>query len=524
MAVTDFIAAIELGSTEISGIAGRKNTDGSIQILAYASEYSSDCIKKGIIYNLDKTGQRLTSIIKKLEEQLQASIKKIYVGIGGQSLRSLRNNESKQLGEDTKISQALIDSLMQANKELPLIDQEILDVEPQEYKVGNSLQTEPVGISADFIEGRYLNIIARPALRSNLRQCFRQTGYEVAEYFLSPLVTANVILTSSEKRSGCALIDFGADTTTVSVYKNNILRHLAVIPLGGSNITKDICSLQIEEEDAEQLKLRFGSAYTEPEEDEEDIKKEYSLDGKCSVPAFQLEDIIEARTYEIITNVWNQIVESKYDDKLLAGLILTGGSANMPNIEKAFSRITKIDKIRIARNSEIALNGLISIPQDGTNNTLIGLLAAGKENCCKVDPRKPRDMFEEQNEQELEKQRLREKQLEEERRIAEEKNRQRVEAIRMEQLKKKNQQEEERKQKKLEECNAYLAEATEQLKKKAYNVALAKIEAARDMRIHDKDDEINKLEELIKAEKKNNSWIKRFTDKIGKMSDDIMKD
>lgn len=207
MAVTDFIAAIELGSTEISGIAGKKNSDGSIQILAYASERSSDCIKKGTIYNLDKTGQCLTSIIQKMESQLQASIKKIYVGIGGQSLRSIRHNEEKTLGEDTKISQALIDSLMQANKELPLVNQEILAVEPQEYKVGNNLQTEPVGISADFIEGRYLNIVARPTLRGNLRQCFRQTGYEVADYLLSPLVTADVILTEGEKRSGCALID-----------------------------------------------------------------------------------------------------------------------------------------------------------------------------------------------------------------------------------------------------------------------------------------------------------------------------
>ena len=130
MAATDFIVAIELGSTEITGIAGKKNADGSIQILAYASERSSDCIKKGAIYNLDKTTQSLTSVIRRLEEKLQASIKKVYVGIGGQSVRSLYNTETKQLGEDTKISQALIDSMMQDNREFPLIDQEILAVEP----------------------------------------------------------------------------------------------------------------------------------------------------------------------------------------------------------------------------------------------------------------------------------------------------------------------------------------------------------------------------------------------------------
>ena len=101
--------------------------------------------KKGAIFNLDKTTQVLVSVIQKLEEDLQASIKKVYVGIGGQSIRSTRNNVTKQLGEDTKISQALIESLMESNREISLIDQEILDVEPQEYKVGNNLLTEPVG-------------------------------------------------------------------------------------------------------------------------------------------------------------------------------------------------------------------------------------------------------------------------------------------------------------------------------------------------------------------------------------------
>ena len=354
MAVTDFIAAIELGSTHITGIAGKKNADGSIQILAYANTPSSDCIKKGAIFNLDKTTQVLVSVIQKLEEDLQASIKKVYVGIGGQSIRSTRNNVTKQLGEDTKISQALIESLMESNREISLIDQEILDVEPQEYKVGNNLLTEPVGISADRIEGRYLNIIAHHTLKDRITKCFNQTKYEIADYFLSPVVTASVVLTDSEKRSGCALVDLGADTTTVAVYKNNILRHLAVIPLGSNNITKDICSQQIEEEDAEELKLKYGNAYIDPSKDEEETPN-YAIDGKCSIEAHLLEDIVEARVNEILANVWNQIVLSGYDDKLLAGAIVTGGAANLKNMEEAFSKRTKLEKVRMAKDSQLSL-------------------------------------------------------------------------------------------------------------------------------------------------------------------------
>ena len=524
MAVTDFIAAIELGSTHITGIAGKKNADGSIQILAYANTPSSDCIKKGAIFNLDKTTQVLVSVIQKLEEDLQASIKKVYVGIGGQSIRSTRNNVTKQLGEDTKISQALIESLMESNREISLIDQEILDVEPQEYKVGNNLLTEPVGISADRIEGRYLNIIAHHTLKDRITKCFNQTKYEIADYFLSPVVTASVVLTDSEKRSGCALVDLGADTTTVAVYKNNILRHLAVIPLGSNNITKDICSLQIEEEDAEQLKLRYGCALTPPAENEEAVdEQEYSIEGKCSIAAHKLEYIVEARVNEIISNVWNQIMVSEYGDKLLAGLILTGGAANMPNMDEAFKQITKIEKIRIAKGGNITLNGAIEIPKDGTQNTLIGLLAEGKENCLKVDPRRGHqlDFIEDLKEKEEEAKRKEAEriQAEEARRKAEEEA-ERIRKINEE----KKRQEEERNRKRLEEYTAYVEEAHLLLSKKKYKAALKEVENARRMHLAEKEEELNELEKKINKEKKENSWFDLFAKKVTNLSDEILKD
>lgn len=526
MAVTDFIAAIELGSTQITGIAGKKNADGSIQVLAYASERSSDCIKKGAIYNLDKTTQCLTSVINRLEEALQNSIKKVYVGIGGQSVRTIRNTEAKQLTEETKISQALIDAIMESNREIPLVDQEILAVEPQEYKVGNNqLTTEPVGIQADRIEAHFLNIIARNSLKSNIRQCFRQTGYEVAEYLLSPLATASAVLTASEKRSGCALVDFGADTTTVSVYKNNILRHLAVIPLGSSNITKDICSQQIEEEDAEQLKLHYASAYTEPTENEEDPGKEFSIDGKSTIRARKLEEIVEARVKEILENVWNQIILSEYGDKLLAGIILTGGASRLPNLDKALHHITKIDKIRIAHNGEIELRGSIKVPQDGSSNTLIGLLAAGKENCCKIDPRGHQlDFINDLQQKEEEARRKAAEEEEARRKVAEEEERKAAEAERLRQLEEaKIRQEQERAQKRLHDCESLITEATRLMNRKKYKDALAKIEQARSMNVVEKEEDINSLAAEIEKLKADNPF-KRWIELIKNGADDMMKD
>ena len=387
MAVTDFIVAIELGSAKISGIAGKKLPDGSIQILATASESASGCIRKGVIYNLDKTTQSLTSIIKKLESTLKASIGKVYIGMGGQSLRTIRNTEVRHMDEETKISQELIDSLKDSNRSVPIVGYQILGVAPQEYKVGNDLIVEPVGVQTDQIEARFLNIIARKNVKDNVTKCCDLVPIEIAEDaedLIAPLALADAVLTSGEKRSGCALIDFGADTTTVSVYKNNILRHLAVIPLGGNNITRDICSQQIEEEDAEALKIKFAQAYSEPKENE-DENKTYNLEGRCSINSILLEDIVEARVNEILDNVAHQIALSGYENKLLAGAVITGGGINLRNMEEAFVKRTKIEKLRVAKDTHISLKGL-EVKKDGTNNTLIALLAAGKENCCLAIP------------------------------------------------------------------------------------------------------------------------------------------
>ncbi len=270
MATTEFIAAIELGSSKITGVAGKKNSDGSMQVLAYAQEDSSTFIRKGVIFNLDKTAQSLTSIINRLEGELKNSIAKVYVGIGGQSLRTVRNVVSRDLEEEAIISEELVSAIGDENIAIPVVDMDILDVAPQEYKVGNNLQANPVGLVGSHIEGRFLNIVARASVRKNLEHCFQQAKIDIADQLIAPLVTANAVLTESERRSGCALIDFGADTTTISVYKNNILRFLTVLPLGGNSITRDITTLQMEEEEAERLKKAYGDALYEVQQHTEE--------------------------------------------------------------------------------------------------------------------------------------------------------------------------------------------------------------------------------------------------------------
>jgi cell division protein FtsA len=380
----EFIVAIELGSSKITGIAGKKNLDGSVSILAVAQEDSTACIRKGVVYNIDKTVQCLTNIVKKLETTLKTKVAHVYVGVGGQSIKSVRNVIIKDLPEETIVTQEMVNELMDANRNMVYPDQEILDAATQEYKVDNQYQLDPVGIQCSRLEGNFLNILWRKAFYRNLNKCFDNAGIAIAEMYLAPLALADSVLTETEKRTGCVLIDLGDNTTTVSVYYKNILRHLAVIPLGGNNITKDITSLQMEEQDAENMKLKHASAFT----DNSDIDNTLTLpiDQDRQVESRKFIEIVEGRLEEIIENAWFQ-VPNEYINKLLGGLILTGGGSNMPNIERAFRNHTHIDKIRIAKfvTETINSNNPEITAHDGKMNTVLGLLEKGDMNCAGED-------------------------------------------------------------------------------------------------------------------------------------------
>ena len=360
----EFIVAIELGSSKMTGIAGQKNLDGSITVLALVEEDSSSCIRKGVIYNIDKTCQSLTNIINKLKTILKQDISQVYVGVGGTSI----------------ITQEMINELMDINRNMTYPDQEILDAATQEYKIDNQYQIDPVGIQCNHLEGIFLNILWKKNFYNNIYACFEKANIPIAEMYLAPLAMADCVLTDSEKRAGCALIDLCADTTTVSVYYKNILRHLSVIPLGGNNITKDLTCLQIEEQEAENMKLKYAKAYTDIKNIDPTLN--YSIDKDRVVESKKFIEIVEARVEEIVENAWYQ-VPIEFADKLLGGIIITGGGSNMPEIEKVFRNHTNTPKIRFAKfvTQTVKAKDAKINNHDGTMNTILGLLAKGDMNC-----------------------------------------------------------------------------------------------------------------------------------------------
>ncbi len=385
MALKEFIVAIELGSSKIRGIAGKKNVDGSIQVLSLVEEDATACIRKGMVYNIDKTSLCLQNIIKKLKQNIKTDIAQVYVGVGGQSVLSVRNVIVKQLPNEEIITTDMINEIMDNNRSMTYPDKEILDAVTLEYKVGTQHQIDPVGVSAKSIEGNFLNILQRKALYNNLNKCFERAGISIAEVYLAPIALADSVLTETEKRLGCVLVDLGADTTTMAVYYRNILRHLVVLPLGGSNVTKDLTVLKMEESEAEKMKLKYACAHTEPEENGDETKEEtYTIEGDRKVSAEDFNNIVEDRMFEIIKNAWSQVPEGIVGKVSSGGIILTGGGSNMKNIKQAFTHATNVTKIRIASKTTLTINTDIRelAANNGTYNTLLGLLSKGDLNCA----------------------------------------------------------------------------------------------------------------------------------------------
>lgn len=380
------IIAIELGSSKVVGVAGTKRLDGKIEIKAHVQQNATPFMRKGIINNADLAATCIQGIKAKLEEELQKKITQVYVSYSGQGIHTVHNEVRRSFDEEEhKILKEDIDNLNDENTNITYEGQSILDVIPQEYAVGTQKLLDAVGVMGNNIEGRYLNIIAKSKLRNFIENCFQNVnGIGVVEYKLTPLVVADQLLNEAQKNSGCLLVDIGADTTTVSIYKSKLLRFLSVIPLGSENITKDIMTLQMEHDEAEELKVsKFGEPYASFSEEEGEAVVKTTSDG-IEIKRKTLSAVIDARLTEILVNVKQQINESKYArDSLIAGAFLTGGGSNMTNIASVFKEVVGIDKVTIRKNSQSA-NYIL--PPGIKNSEIryiaaLGLIAGANQNC-----------------------------------------------------------------------------------------------------------------------------------------------
>ena len=380
------IVAIELGSSKISGVAGQIMTDGSLKVLAYAGVPSSSCIRHGAVYNLDKTANAIAEVVERLNTILSTSIEKVYVGYNAKGLKSIISRVEHQFDEETVVSQDVIDDMFQQCSEIEYDGFVNLFQESQEYVVDNKrgTETDPIGVACRSLGGSYLNILLKKQVADYIAQCFMMAQVEIVDGYVAPMSEADSILTDDDRQQGCVLVDYGADTTTVSVYKNGMLRYLRVIPLGSALITRDLAAiLKIEPEQAEQIKCTYGLCNLIGSQD----AGETIMINDSKVLLKDIGDIIEARNEEIIRNVCAQIKASGYGEVLYAGIVLTGGGSQLRQLDQVFVKL--MPSMRRPRVITEPACGVTWIEPswkrgDGSQLALLSVMAEGDENCCEL--------------------------------------------------------------------------------------------------------------------------------------------
>lgn len=347
MESTNIIVGLDIGTTKIAAIVGRRADHGKIEILGYGKTESIG-VKRGVVSNIENTVQSIRKAVDEAEQKSNAEIKYVNVGIAGQHIKSLQHRGSliRQNNED-EISQKDIDSLLNSMYNLNMSPgDEIIDVIPQEYIIDNEQGIRyPIGMLGNSLEANFHIIIGQTTAAKNIYKCVKKAGLEVVDLILEPIASANAVLSEEEKEAGVVLVDIGGGTTDLAIFQDGIIRHTAVIPLGGDILTEDVkegCS--IIRKHAEELKVKFGSALANENKDEE-IVAIPGLRGRPpkEISLKNLANIIQARMEEIIEHIYYEIKNSGFEKKLIAGIVLTGGGALLRHIAQLTEFMTGMD-------------------------------------------------------------------------------------------------------------------------------------------------------------------------------------
>ena len=339
-----YMVGLDIGTTKISIMIGRKNEYDKLEILGTGRAVSNG-VSRGIVANIDKTVESIKEAVEEAKLKSGLEIEDVFIGIAGQHIKSLQHRgEIVRDNIEVEIDKEDIAKLKSNMFKLITIPgEEVIHVIPQEYTVdGEDGIQDPKGMAGVKLEANFHVITAQVGAVRNIIRCVEKAGLKPKDLILEPFASADATLDADELREGVALVDIGGGTTDVAIFLDNIIRHTAVIPFGGNVITKDIkVGLEILEKQAELLKIKFGSAmYTE---DQENVM--VSIPGLRGRPPKEiavktLSEIIGARYKEIVDLVYHQIKISGYENKLMTGIVLTGGGSQIRNLKQLVAYVT----------------------------------------------------------------------------------------------------------------------------------------------------------------------------------------
>ncbi len=335
---SDVVLALDIGTTKVCAMAGRRNEYGKVEVLAH-SKVESEGVLRGVVTNIEKTVNAIAEATVSVRRATNIDFKHVHVGIAGQHIKSLQHRGMLMRDNDhTEISRRDIDRLINDMYKLVLPPgDKIIHVIPQEYTVDNEQGiSDPIGMSGVRLEANFHIITGQISASNNIQRCVERNGLRVVNMTLEPIASAMAVLSEEEKEAGIALVDIGGGTTDITVFHDGIIRHTAVIPFGGNVITRDIkegCNVMIQQ--AEKLKVKFGAALADEVYDNRIITIP-GLKGRDpkEISEKNLARIIQARAEEILDYVMWEIKRSGYERKLIGGLVLTGGGALLNHFDK----------------------------------------------------------------------------------------------------------------------------------------------------------------------------------------------
>jgi cell division protein FtsA len=343
----EIVVGLDIGTTKIACLVGRKTEHGKIEILGMGKTESHG-VSRGVVSNIEKTVQSIRTAILQAEESSGVDIKVVNVGIAGQHIKSLQHRGIRTRDSyDDEITQLDIDALIDDMYKLVMLPgEEIIHVLPQEFTVDNEQGIkDPIGMSGVRLEANFHIITGQIAAAKNIYKCVSKAGLQVEQLVLEPLASSEAVLSAEEKEAGVALVDIGGGTTDIAIFQDGIIRHTAVIPFGGNIVTDDIkAGCTIMRNQAELLKIKFGSALG-GENKENEIVCIPGLRGRDpkEISLKNLANIVQARMEEIIEHVYYEVKNSGFEKHLIGGIVVTGGGSQLRHITQLFEYITGMD-------------------------------------------------------------------------------------------------------------------------------------------------------------------------------------
>jgi cell division protein FtsA len=374
------IVGLDIGTTKICAIVGRMNENGKIDVLGMGKAPSMGGVSRGMVSNITKTVEAIRRAVAEASRQSNIEINRVYVGIAGHHISSRQQNFAKIRSGNNEITQLDLDD-MEAQMHKVYIGHEtaIMHIMPQEYTIdGETGIKDPIGMHGMKLECSYHIITGQTTAAKNITQAVQKAGLEVEDLIVEPIASARAVLSDDEMMAGVALVDIGGGTSDIAIFHDGIIRHTAVVPLGGDIITTDIQeAFGLLKEQAEALKTRFGSAISEGIRHNQ-IVTVSGLPGRKAkeISLFNLAQVIQARVQEIFDLVYDQIRLSGYKNRLSAGIVLTGGGANLANIAELIEFITTLEVHQGLPNKHLA-KGMVDEVRSPMFSTAVGLVLKG---------------------------------------------------------------------------------------------------------------------------------------------------